>query len=305
MPLHPLAQAFLELPFNVNAKPFHCMTIEECRRVAAEMMSMPAGEPVARMEDLAVPGQAGDIAVRAYTPAGEGPFPILVYFHGGGFVFGGLDSSDAECRGIANSAECVVVSVDYRLAPENKFPAAAEDCYSATSWVAENNARLGGDGLPVAVGGMSAGGNLAAAVSLMARDRGGPSLTCQILNVPVLDNNFDTESYRLNGEGYALTRADSEWFWQQYMSTPDDWANPYAAPLRAPDLSGLPPALVQTMQYDILRDEGRAYAERLRAAGVSVSYKHYEGMLHMVQGPKALSDIASYLKQAFASNSKA
>jgi acetyl esterase len=302
MPLHPLAQAFLDAPQIAGARPFHCMSAEECRRVAADMTALaPPPQPVARAEDLSAQGRYGDISLRAYTPEGDGPFPILVYLHGGGFVFGDLNSADSECRAHANASGCVVVSVDYHLAPEHKFPAAAEDCYQATRWVSDNHARLRGDGRPVAVGGMSAGGNLAAVVSLMARDRGGPALTCQLLNVPVVDNRFDTESYRENAEGYALIRADSEWFWEQYMGTPEDWDSPYAAPLRAGDLSGLPPALVQTMEYDLLRDEGKAYAERLRAAGVPVTYKHYEGMLHMVQGPQAAADFSAYLRQAFAS----
>jgi acetyl esterase len=278
------------------------MSPEECRRVAADMAAFaPPPQPVAKVEEFSVPGPEGHFPVRAYTPEGEGPFPILVYFHGGGFVFGDLDSADSQCRAHANASGCVVVSVDYHLAPEHKFPAAAEDCYLATRWVTDNNAWLGGDGRPVAVGGMSAGGNLAAVVALMARDRGGPALTCQLLNVPVVDNRFDTESYRENAEGYALIRADSEWFWEQYMGTVEDWDSPYAAPLRAADLSGLPPALVQTMEYDLLRDEGEAYAERLRAVGVPVTYKHYEGMLHMVQGPQAAADFAAYLQLAFAS----
>ena len=303
MPLHPLAQAFLDLPLVAEAKPLCSMSVEECRRTSAEMFSQgPPGEPVGSVEDLSIAGPAGDIPLRVYRPEGEGPFPLLVLFHGGGWVVGDLESQDVDSRAIANAAKCVVVSVDYCLAPEHKFPAPAEDAYRATCWVAENSLLLGCNGGPVAVAGMSAGGNLAAVVALMARDRGGPSIACRILNVPVTDYSFDTESYRENGEGYVLTRAEMEWFWQHYLSTPEDGAHPYASPLRAPDLSGLPAALVQTSEYDPLRDEGRAYAERLSAAGVPVSYTCYQGMLHMVQGPEALNETASYVKQAFAAS---
>jgi acetyl esterase len=301
MPLHPLAQEFLALSIANGARPIHSMSVEEARRTSAEMFALtPPGEPVARVEDIRIPGAAGEIPARVYAPEAEGSFPILVYFHGGGWVVGDLETQDADCRAIANAAACVVVSVDYRLAPEHKFPAPAEDAYSATRWIAENAGRLGGDDGPVAVGGASAGANLAAVVALMARDRGGPSIACQVLNVPVTDYGFDTDSYRENGEDYVLTRAEMQWFWRHYLTTPEDGANPYASPLRAPDLSGLPPALVQTSEYDPLRDEGRAYAERLGAAGVPVSYTCYRGMIHMVQGPKAIPATAAYVRQAFA-----
>ena len=316
MPLSPLAQAFLEQCAAAGVRPMCSLSVEEARQVSAEMFaSVPAGDPVARVEDICIPGPAHDIPVRVYTPSGEGPFPIVVYFHGGGWVVGGLDAQDADCRTMTNAVACVVVSVDYRLAPEHKFPAAAEDAYHATRWVAENSACLAGgggaggarpggagpagSGAPIAVGGMSAGGNLAAVVALMARDRGGPSLACQLLTVPVTDYSFDTDSYRRNGDDYVLTRAEMQWFWEHYLTAPDDGAHPYASPLRAPDLSGLPPALVQTAEYDPLRDEGRAYADRLRAAGVPVTYRCYEGALHMVLGPEAMSDVASYLREHF------
>ena len=300
MPLHPLARAFLEQHVAAGSQPVCSMSVEEARRVSAEMFaSAPPGGPVARVEDMCVPGPAHDIPVRVYTPSGEGPFPVLVYFHGGGWVVGDLETQDADCRTIVNAAECVVVSVDYRLAPEHKFPVAAEDAYLATRWVAENSARLAGNGAPIAVGGTSAGGNLAAVVALMARDRGGPALACQVLSVPVIDHDFDTDSYRRNGEDYVLTRAEMRWFWGHYLTTTDDAADPYASPLRAPDLSRLPPALVQTAEYDPLRDEGRAYADRLSAGGVPVTYRCYEGMIHMVLGPEAMNDMASYLREHF------
>ena len=298
MPLHPLAQAFMELHAASGMQPLNLVSVEEARRGFAEMVAAtPPGDPVARVEDMSIPTPDYDMPVRVYTPEGEGPFPILVNFHGGGWVVGDLDADDFQCRAIVNAAGCIVVSVDYRLAPENKFPIPAEDAYQAARWVAENSVRLGGDGAPLAVGGASAGGNLAAVVALMARDRGGPPIACQVLNVPVTDCTFDTVSYRENGEDYVLTKAEMQCFWEHYLNTPEEGAHPYASPLRAPELSGLPPALVQTAQYDPLRDEGRAYADRLRAAGVPVMYRCYEGMIHMVLGPEAMSDLAAYLRE--------
>jgi acetyl esterase len=300
MPLHPLAKDFLDLPFMKNAKPLHTLSVQEARKEFADQGKfMPPGEPVARVEDLGIPGLGGDIPVRVYTPDGEGPFPLYVHFHGGGWVLGDLDSQDADCRVIANAAACVVVSVNYRHAPEHKFPTAAEDAYRATAWVADNASRVNGDAARLAVGGMSAGGNLAAVVALMSRDRGGPSITYQVLIVPVTNYAFDTRSYQENGEEYVLTTEVMQWFWAHYLSTPADGANPYASPLRAPDLRGLPPAFVMTAEYDPLRDEGHAYAERLREAGVDVSYQCNEGMLHMFHGPQGLQDVAHRLRAAF------
>ena len=299
MPLDPLAQAFLEEHIAAGAQPVCSMSVEEARRVSDAMFaSAPPGDPVARVEDTHIPGPGNDIPVRIYTPEGEGPFPVLVYLHGGGWVLGGLADLDADYRTIANAVKCVVVSVGYRLAPEHKFPVPVEDAYHATCWVAENSVRLAGNGV-IAVGGSSAGGNLAAAVALMARDRGGPPLVCQVLSVPVTDYNFDTESYDENGEGYVLTKAEMQWFWEHYLTTPGDGADPCASPLRAPDLSRLPPALVQTAEYDPLRDEGRAYADRLSAAGVPTTYRCYQGMLHMVLGPDAMTDVADFLREHF------
>jgi acetyl esterase len=294
------------------------MTVEEARRMSVEMFAAaPPGVAVARVEDICVPeayipapdctgactpGSGADIPVRVYTPEGEGPYPILVYFHGGGWVLGDLEAQDADCRNIADGAGCVVVSVDYRLAPEHKFPGPAEDAYRGTCWVAENanhigDVRAAGERALLAVGGTSAGGNLAAVVALMARDRGGPPLACQVLTVPVTDYRFDTDSYRKNGEHYVLTTGEMQWFWKHYLARADDGVDPYASPLRAPDLSLLPPALIQTAEFDPLRDEGRAYAERLSAAGVPVTYRCYDGMIHMMLGPEAASDVAAYLRE--------
>jgi len=299
VPLDPLAQAFLEEHVAAGVQPVCSMSVEEARRVSAEMFaSVAPGDPVARVEDTYILGSGHDIPVRVYTPEGEGPFPVLVYLHGGGWVLGCLEDQDAEYRTIVNAVGCVVVSLGYRLAPEHKFPVPVEDAYHAACWVADHSVRLAGNGV-IAVGGSSAGGNLAAAVALMARDRGGPQLACQVLSVPVTDYNFDTESYDQNSEGYVLTKADMQWFWEHYLSTPGDGADAYASPLRAQDLSRLPPALVQTAEYDPLRDEGRAYADRLSAAGVPTTYRCYEGMLHMVLGPDAMADVVSFLGEHF------
>jgi acetyl esterase len=258
------------------------------------------GEPVAHVEDVAVPSPNGDIPVRVYRPESSTRLPALVFFHGGGWVIGSVDGSDPTCRSLANRAGCTVVSVEYRLAPEAKFPAAAEDSYAATRWVAENTGRLGVDPARIAVGGVSAGGNLAAVVALMARDRGGPALVHQMLVVPVTDGSMSSASYTENAEGYGLSRQAMAWFWDHYLTGEADRRNPYAAPLTATSLAGLPPAQVLTAAYDPLRDEGKAYADRLREAGVPVTYTCFEGMVHgffsmaaMLDGGRRAVDQAS------------
>jgi acetyl esterase len=250
-------------------------------------------EPVHEVEDRSVPGPAGEIPVRVYRPEGPGPFPALVFFHGGGFVLCSLDTHDGQCRALANRAGCIVISVDYRLAPEHPFPAAPEDCYAATQWVAANAAEIDADPARIAVGGDSAGGNLAAAVSLMARDRSGPALRFQLLVYPVTNHDFGTLSYRENAEGYFLTTNTMKWFWGHYLADVADGANPYASPLRAEDLSGLPPGLCITAGYDPLRDEGEAYAARLRAASVPCVSERFPGMFHGFFGMHAQLDEAA------------
>lgn len=307
MTLDPQAKFVLEQMEAAGAPPMHTLTPEEARK-SIDVRAL-AGEPeeVGKVEDKVIPGQEGEIAVRIYTPQGQGPFPALVYYHGGGWVIGDLDTVDVICRLLANRADCVVVSVDYRLAPEHKFPAAAEDAYAAAKWVAENAPKIQVDARRIAVGGDSAGGNLAAVTALMARDRGGPSFVHQMLIYPVTHCNFDTESYNKNAEGYFLTKDSMVWFWNHYLRDGQDGKNPYASPLVADDLSGLPPALVITAEYDPLRDEGEAYAERLKAAGVAVEMTRYNGMIHgffwmpqaLEQGKKAIEQAANALKDAF------
>jgi acetyl esterase len=314
MPIDPQAQALLDQMAEAGAPPFESMTPEQAREMIVAMREL-AGEPepIAKVEDSQIPTPDGQLPVRIYTPEGTGPFPILVYFHGGGWVIGSVDTIDAPCRAIANAAGCVVISVDYRLAPEHKFPAAPQDCYAATNYVAENAASYNGDPTRIAVGGDSAGGNLAAAVTLMARDFGGPPLVHQMLIYPVTNYDFSTASYQENAENYLLTKAAMEWFWNHYLRTEEDGRHPYASPLRAESLSGLPPAFVATAEFDPLRDEGEAYAARLQEAGVPVTAKRYEGMIHgcfqmagvLDQGRTMLMDAAANLKQAFVRQAQA
>ncbi len=292
MPLDPKVQAFIDQ--MAGMLPLNEMTVADARaglEALAAMQGEP--EPIHRVEDRTIPGPAGDVPVRVYAPAAGGPLPVLVYFHGGGWVVGGLGTHDGVCRALANRAQAMVVSVDYRLAPEHRFPAAAEDCYAATRWVAERAAELGADPRRLAVGGDSAGGNLAAVTALMARDRGGPRLCHQLLVYPVTDARFDTPSYVANAEGYFLTRAMMQWFWDHYVPAAADRTNPYCAPLAAPDLRGLPSATVITAEFDPLRDEGEAYAARLREAGVPVEAQRYDGIIHGFFGMGAMFEQAA------------
>jgi len=298
MPLHPLAQELVERMATLS--PLETLSVPESRARAMEMTKQfGPGEPVARVEDRPVPGPAGDIPVRLYTPAGSGPWPVLVFFHGGGRGVGNLETADFYCRAVTNAARCIVASVNYRHAPEHKFPAAVDDACAATQWIAANAAAFNGDPARVAVGGSSAGANLAAVVALIARDRGMPRIVFQLLSVPVANHDFETASYRDNADGYGLTRKSMEWFWRHYLASAADGAHPHASPLRASDLSGLPPAFVTTAEFDPLRDEGEAYANRLAAAGVPVTCKRYDGMVHMFLGPDSIPDLAQQLRAAF------
>jgi acetyl esterase len=306
MPLDPQAQRVLEQIAALGLPPNHLVSPEQAR-INSKARPRAAGPDVAKVEDRRIPGPGPDIPVRIYTPTGLGPFPVLVWFHGGGWVVGDLDTADPTARHLAVGADCVVVSVDYRLAPETKFPGAADDCYAATLWAARNAAQINGDPTRIAVGGDSAGGNLAAAVALMARDRSALSLAFQLLVYPVTACDFNTTSYRQNAEGYLLTRDGMQWYWNHYLNHPSEASNPYAAPLGAQDFTGLPPALVITAEMDPLCDEGAAYAQRLQDAGVPTQYRRYDGMIHgffgmpalLDKGKQALAEAATALRQAF------
>jgi acetyl esterase len=262
-------------------------------RVMMDAFPRGEGPEVGALTEVTIPGPDGnDIPARVYRPEGDGPFPVLCYFHGGGWVVGSAEQSDATTRRLCDLAGCVVVSPDYRLAPEHPFPAPAEDCYAVTRWAAEEIGAHGGDGTRVAVAGGSAGGNIAAAVALMARDRGGPSLCFQFLEYPVTAADLDTESYRANAEGYLLTRDAMAWFWDHYVPDAATRNDALAAPLLADDLAGLPPALVITAELDPLRDEGEAYGAALAAAGVPTTVTRYDGVFHGFFGMHGMIDEA-------------
>jgi acetyl esterase len=266
----------------------------------------PEGEQVGNVEDRTIPGPAGDIPVRIYTPAeASGELPALVWYHGGGWVIGTLDSADYACRMLTNASGCKVISVDYRLAPEHKFPAAVDDALAAHAWVSENGGEFGVDARRVAVGGDSAGGNLAAVVAQLTRDAGRKP-AFQALVYPVTDYGVDTQSYQENGEGYLLTRDSMEWFYDHYVNDPAEADDPRLSPLRAEDLAGLPPALIITAEFDPLRDEGEAYASRLKEAGVPVTQRRYGGQIHgffanpgIDDGREAVIEVGAALRQAF------
>jgi len=304
--LDPEAKAVLERLRRSGWVPRHTLTPAQAREQLRNGRAPVPGRPLHEVRDEVVDGPGGPLPLRVYRPSAAGPLPGLLFFHGGGWVLGDLDLSDNLCRELAAEADCVVVSVDYRLAPEHRFPAAVEDAYAATCLVAEQAARFGVDPTAVAVSGVSAGGNLAAAVALRARDVGGPRLIAQVLICPVLDFAFDTPSYEQNATGFLLERDDMRWFWAQYLPTEAWGAHPYASPLRAEDVSGVAPAVVITAEYDPLRDEGAAYADRLAAAGVPVDHRCYDGMIHgfvgnpgLKVGLSALSELVVDLRLAF------
>ena len=248
MPITAEVQEILKL--RAAAPAMHTLSVEEARISSAAGRIQPdPPEPVARIEDFTIPGPAGDIPVRLYSPDPDTQLPAVVYYHGGGWVVGDLDSHDPLCRALANRANVVVLSVHYRLAPEHKYPAAADDSYAAAQWVSEHGAEIGADGSRIVVCGDSAGGNLSAVVSLMARDRGGPELRGQVLIYPVTNLDFGTDSYRDNGDGSkGLSEDGMRWFWQHYVRTQSEGFEPYASPLRADTIADLPPALVITAE---------------------------------------------------------
>jgi acetyl esterase/lipase len=302
MPVDPQVQEVLDQMATLGFPGFAALDVATARALISAM-ERPPGEPVAHADDRSVPGPAGDIPVRLYRPSDE-TTPLVVYFHGGGWTIGDLETHDGLCRDIANRSGFAVLAVDYRMGPEHKFPAAVEDAWAVTRWASEHGAELGVDASRLAVAGDSAGGNLAAVVSILARDEGGPAIGHQVLIYPVTDLRRDWPSYHENGEGYFLEVKDMEWFEAQYvrsLADRDDWRmSPAAA-----DLTGVAPAFVLTAEYDPLRDQGEAYGEQLRAAGVPVRIVRYPGMIHGFVGMQvldaarqAVAEIATELRSA-------
>jgi acetyl esterase len=309
MPLDHDAEILLKMIREANRPTFESVGAVAARDLymAGRKALSPDPMPIAETRDVAIPGSGGPIPARLYRSAKNGTLPVLVFLHGGGWVVGNIDSHEAMCRHLANRAECAVLSVDYRMGPEHKFPAAVEDCFAATAWAADNGASLDVDPGRLAVGGDSAGGNLAAVVSLLARDKRAPRVSCQLLIYPATDAAMRHDSVARYAEGYVLTRATMRWFYEQYLRTPDDAADWRVSPLLAPDLSRLPPAYVLTAGYDPLCDEGDAYAARLAAAGVPVTHRRSAGQVHgFVTNGKviraaetALDEIAAFLQDVW------
>lgn len=309
MELDPKLKEILDSLDPSAETPVEEMTPEEARATWKAEMAEVAGKPlpVKSVEDTTFPGPAGPLAARIYRPdcAGDGPLPALVYLHGGGWIRGDLDTHDDVCRYLCHHAGCIVASLAYRLPPENKFPDAVHDCDAGARWVFDSAEALGIDPARIAIGGDSAGGNLTCAVTLLARDRGTPKFCYQLLIYPVTDLASETESKRLYSSGYLLN--SMPFYIQSYVRSEADLTNPLASPLRAPDLSGLPPAFLFTAGYDPLRDEGDAYAARLEEAGVPVEHKCYGSMIHgfvsitglLESAEVGLRDSAAALRRAF------
>jgi acetyl esterase/lipase len=316
MPLHPQVAALLERAAKSPLPPYYDVPAAVARRLYRDTRGPLTPDPPAVESSflLMAPGKAGPVPVRAYRAKGAGKdevLPALVYFHGGGWVIGDLDTHDAVCRTLANGARCAVFSVEYRKAPEAPFPAAVDDCFSALAFVFNDSEKLKTDRSKIAVGGDSAGGNLAAVMALMARDAGGPAfsspLSFQLLIYPGTDQQMAHPSIERNGEGYLLTKKSMQYFRGHYLPHKEDWLDWRASPLLAKSLAGLPPALVMTAGYDPLLDEGRAYAERLKQEGVATEYREYADMVHgfitmgrvLDTANAALADCAQALRRAW------
>lgn len=281
MPLHPQAERFLQIWHGLKLPPFETTPVTETRAMLlAGVGLLPNCPALANIEDHTLDGPGGPLRVRVYRPFGAGPMGGCFYFHGGGWVLNSVDTHDDLVRRLTAAAGCVFASVEYRLAPEHPYPAALEDAWAALQWLHARGSEWGVDIARLAVSGDSAGGNLAAALALMARDRGGPALRQQVLFYPITDCDLDRPSYRENAEGYFLTTSQMHWFWDQYCPDKDRRKDPYASPLRAVSLRGLPPALVLTAEYDPLRDEGEAYAVALKEAGVATTLHRFDGLIH-------------------------
>ncbi|NQW16199.1 MAG: alpha/beta hydrolase [Chloroflexi bacterium] len=294
MPLHPQVVDLMNQGAELNIPAVWEISPEESRRLGHERAKLTEHDfiPVGNVYDRTIPGPAGEIPVRIYEPSATGPHALLMHFHGGGWVVGDLDLADATCRMLCEGINATVVSVDYRMAPETKFPGAPDDCYAATVWAVENANELSIDASKIAIAGTSAGGNLAAAVALMARDKSGPMISHQILFCPVIDYQFERASYNNFAVDYGLTKQAMEWFWEQYIAEGDDPHHPYASPIRADDLSGLAATTIIAAEFDPLVDEAVDYGHALLAAGNDVVTTVYEGMNHGFNGNIGLVDAA-------------
>ena len=299
MALDPQVRALLDQLEAAGSPEIFEVSPDEARRMfaAGSALMGGAGAQDVQAEDRVMGGEATEIRLRVYTPSsGQAPRPVVVFYHGGGFVIGDLDTHDASCRDLAAASGAVIVSVDYRLAPEHPFPAAVEDAYDALVWAHRHAAEIGGDPARLAVAGDSAGGNIGAVVAILARDRQGPPLRFQLLIYPATDMTMSHPSVQENGEGYFLTHKAMQWFMNNYLGDADP-RDPLASPLFTPDLSGLPPAHIVTAGFDPLRDEGESYAERLREFGVAVTAKRYDDQVHGCFGMQGVVDASKRIIQ--------
>lgn len=310
--LEPKARQFVELLESWDGPPMSAGTPEQARAIARALKSTREPRTIARVEDHRVPSSDGALHLRLYCDT-EYPFAAILYLHGGGWVLGGLDESDLFARELAGQTGCAVLSVDYRLAPEAPFPAALDDCYAALCWTKEKEQALFGGALPIILLGDSAGGNLATVVAGLAAERGGPAVSAQVLAYPITDANLDTLSYREFAEGPLLTRELMSWFWDHYLPEREKRSDQLASPLRSTSLAGAPPAFILTAENDPLRDEGEAYADALRGAGVAVTLRRYDGQIHgfltmvgMFDGTEAaLQDIDAFIREISSSDDAA
>jgi acetyl esterase len=306
VPIDPQVEGLLAEFAALDAPPIYELSVADARTVAEGMTAL-AGEPieVAAVDDITIPVDGAEVGARVYTPQGDGPHPVVMFFHGGGWVICSLDTHDNVARAICRDAEAVVVSVDYRMAPEFKFPTAAHDCFAATKWVAANAPSLGADASRLAVCGDSAGGNLSAVVSQMARDAGGPAVSYAALIYPAVDMTRKGGSLEENAKGYFLETDGMEWFMNHYLAEAER-ADVLASPLLHENLAGLPDTFIATCEFDPLRDEGEAYGDALRASGVHVEQKRYDGLIHgainmtgvLDGGRQLVADTAAHLRAA-------
>ncbi|MFD4553528.1 alpha/beta hydrolase [Streptomyces sp. NPDC058469] len=312
MPLDPTYAMIRRYREVTGFTPLYKMSVEEARRADAETeaANWDWHEHPEEVFDVDFTGPAGQQTVRVYRPQSDGPLPMVLYFNGGGFVVGSLNTADSMCRALATMVPCVVVSVGYRLAPEHPFPAAVSDSYAALEWAADHAAEFGADSRRIAVAGDSSGGNLAATMALMSRDKGGPALSAQVLIYPPLHNNMESKSMRENKDPMFFNAHSSKWFWNHYLANPADGDSPYASPLKAVDHSGLPDAFILTAELCPVRDEGEVYANVLSAAGVPVEHHEYADLPHgflaaaakLQTARDALGLIAGYLSKRLEAN---